>query len=110
MRRSNGAAVTMSKEDDMTDVPDAPVAELDLRRIGEILTKLPAVAAYLRHESVTGTLDYVWRDASIPEREFIRDILTEPLDVVLDRWYGGHLHATTLAAGVMDFVLQELRR
>ena len=92
----------------MTEVPDAPVADLDNRRVGEMLMKLPAVAAYLRHESIEGTLEYIWADAADPEREFVRDILTQPLGVLLDKWYGGRFHATELIAGVMDSVLQEL--
>jgi hypothetical protein len=91
----------------MTDVPDAPVADLDSRRVGEMLIKLPAVAAYLRHESVQSTLGYVW-PISGREAEFIRDLFTKPLAVVLDKWYGGELHAGRLAAGVMDSVLKDL--
>jgi hypothetical protein len=110
MRRSNSTAVTISKEDDMTDIQDAPVAGLDTRRIGEMVAKLPAIAAYLRHESIEGTLEYVHALPSDRECQFVRDFLTLPLDALLDKWYGGRFHAAELAAGVMDSVVQELRR
>ena len=92
----------------MTEVPDAPVADLDMRRVGEILAKLPAVSAYLRHESVKGTLEYVHAIPGDREAQFVRDFLTLPLGALLDKWYGGRAGATELAAGVMDSVLQEL--
>jgi len=110
MRRSNGIAITASKEDDMTDIPDAPVTDLDVSRIGEMIARLPAVAASLRHKSVKGTLTYVHALPGDQEGEFVRDFLTLPLDALLDKWYGGRLHAAELSAGVMDSVLQELRR
>jgi len=94
----------------MTDTQDAPVADLDTRRIGEMVAKLPAIAAYLRHESIEGTLEYVHALPGDPEGEFVRDFLTLPLGDMLDKWYGGRFHASELAAGVMDSVLQELRR
>jgi len=93
----------------MTDIPDAPVTDLDPRRIGAILARLPAVAASLRHNSLEMALYYVWEDPAEPEIEFVRDMLTEPLDVLLDRWYGGRLHASRLAAGTMDAIIAELR-
>ena len=96
------------REDDMTDVPDAPVADLDNRRVGEMLMKLPAVAAYLRHESVQSTLGYVWPISDGRESEFIRDLFTKPLGAVLDKWYGGRFHAAELAAGVMNAALKDL--
>jgi hypothetical protein len=110
VRRSNSIAVTASKEDDMTEVPDAPVADLDTSRIGEMIAKLPAIAAYLRHESVEGTLEYVHALPGDQEAQFVRDFLTLPLDALLGKWYGGRFHASELAAGVMDSVYQELRR
>ena len=94
----------------MTEVPDAPVTDLDMSRVGEMLAKLPSVAAYLRHKSIKGTLEYVHADPSDLEARFVRDFLTLPLDALLDKWYGGRFHASELAAGVMDSVLQELRR
>ena len=87
---------------------DAPVTELDTRRIGEVLAKLPAVAAALRHASLDMALYYVWQDPAEPEIEFVRDMLTEPLEVVLDKWYGGRFHASELAAGTMDTILAAL--
>jgi hypothetical protein len=110
MRRSNSPAVTMSKEDDMTDIQDAPVTGLDMRRVGEMMARLPAIAASLRHKSVKGTLTYVHALPGDLEGQFVRDFLTLPLDALLDKWYGGRLHAAELSAGVMDSVLQELRR
>jgi hypothetical protein len=92
----------------MTDVPDAPVTDLDMRRIGEMLARLPAVAATLRHKSVKGTLTYIHTLPGDQEGEFVRDFLTLPLDALLDKWYGGRFHAAELAAGVMDSVLQDL--
>jgi hypothetical protein len=94
----------------MTEIPDAPVTDLDTRRIGEMLARLPAIAASLRHKSVKGTLTYVHAIPGDPESQFVRDFLTLPLDALLDKWYGGRFHAAELTAGVMDSVLQELRR
>jgi hypothetical protein len=92
----------------MTNVPEAPVTDLDMRRVGEMLAKLPAVAAYLRHESIKGTLEYAHPLPGDQEAQFVRDFLTLPLGAMLDKWYGGRFHATELAAGVMDSVLQDL--
>lgn len=94
----------------MTDVPDAPVTDLDMSRVGEMLARLPSIAAYLRHENVQGTLEYVHALPGDREAQFVRDFLTLPLGALLDKWYGGRFHASRLAAGVMDSVLQELRR
>ena len=92
----------------MTDVPDAPVTDLDVSRIGEMVTKLPAIAAYLRHESIEGTLEYVHALPSDRECQFVLDFLTLPLGALLDKWYGGRFHASELTAGVMDSVYQDL--
>jgi len=94
----------------MADVPDAPVTDLDMRRVGEMLARLPAVAASLRHKSVKGTLEYVHPLPGDQEAQFVLDFLTLPLGALLDKWYGGRFHAAELAAGVMDSVIQELRR
>jgi hypothetical protein len=85
MRRSNSIAVTASKEDDMTDAGMPPVTGLNWKRVGEVLTKLPTAAAYLRHASLQGTLEYVWDTPGGREAEFVRDILSKPLDDVLDK-------------------------
>ena len=93
----------------MTDAQMPPVTELDWKRVGEVLTKLPTVAAYLRHASLQGTLEYVWPTSDGRETEFVRDILTKPLDDVLDKWYGGRFNASGLAAGIMDLELEKLQ-
>jgi hypothetical protein len=92
----------------MTDTQDAPVTDLDVSRIGEMIARLPAIAASLRHKSVKGTLTYVHALPGDPEGEFVRDFLTLPLGALLDKWYGGRFHAAELAAGVMDSALQDL--
>ena len=92
----------------MTDAQDAPVTDLDMRRVGEMLAKLPAVAASLRHKSVKGTLTYVHAIPGDLEGQFVRDFLTLPLDALLDKWYGGRFNASELAAGVMDSALKDL--
>ena len=94
----------------MTDIQGATVADLDMSRVGEMVARLPAIAASLRHKSVKGTLTYVHALPGDLEAQFVRDFLTLPLDALLDKWYGGRLHAAELAAGVMDSVLQELRQ
>ena len=95
----------------MTDTSSAPVSGLDPRRVGEILIRLPSIAAGLRHTSVRSSLGYVHpiSDAGDPELEFVRAILTERLSVVHDEWYGGRLNAGRIAADLMDQVIGELQ-
>jgi hypothetical protein len=68
----------------MTDTPDAPVTRLDPARIGEIMIRLPAIAAALRHTSLKSALGYIHplTDAGDPELAFVRAMLTEKLEVV----------------------------
>jgi hypothetical protein len=95
----------------MTDAPDAPVAALDLARIGDILTRLPVIAASLRHASIASSLDYIHPLSADgdPELEFVSDMLTEPLDVIHDKWYGGRFNASRFGAATMDAVIERLR-
>jgi hypothetical protein len=81
--------------------PVPPVADLDLRLVGDLLTRLPATAAMMRHASVQSTLGYIAGDPEEPEQEFVRDILTLPLAEVLDKWYGGHLYAAALGSALV---------
>ena len=95
----------------MTDTPAAPVTELDPCRVGEILMRLPVVAAGLRHTSLKSALIYahpITEDGD-PELEFVRAILTEKLEVVHDEWYGGRFNASRMAADGMDRVIGELQ-
>jgi hypothetical protein len=85
----------------LNEEPDIPVAELDLHLVGDLLTRLPATAAMMRHASVQSTLDYILEDPEEPEQAFVRDILTLPLPEVLDKWYGGHLYATALGTALV---------
>jgi hypothetical protein len=94
----------------MTDVPDAPVTGLDPARIGELMIRLPAIAASLRHASLKSALGYIHpvTEDGNPELEFVRAMLTEKLDVVHDEWYGGRFNASRMAADLMDRVLGRL--
>lgn len=79
----------------------APVVDLDPRLVGEILMRLPAVAAMLRHASVQSTLGYTEYDPEEPEAAFVRDVLTKRLEDVIDTWYGDHTYATALATAMV---------
>ena len=95
----------------MTDIQDAPVSELDPRRIGEIMMRLPCIAASLRHTSLKSALGYLHpiTEGGNPELEFVRAMLTERLEVVHDEWYGGSFNASRISADLMDQVLEQLR-
>jgi hypothetical protein len=95
----------------MTDTPDAPATRLDPARIGEIMIRLPAIAAALRHTSLKSALGYIHplTDAGDPELAFVRAMLTEKLEVVHDEWYGGRFNATRVSADLMDQVIDSLR-
>ena len=95
----------------MTDTPDAPVTDLDPARVGEILMRLPTIAAGLRHTSLKSSLGYMHPLSADgdPELEFVRAVLTERLEVVHDEWYGGRFNASRMAADRMDQVLDSLR-
>jgi hypothetical protein len=110
MRTPNGLPL-YRKEAAMPDISDAPVTKLDPRRVGEILIRLPAVAAALRHDSVQSTLGYSHplSEDGDPELEFVRAILAEDLDEVHQEWYGGSLNASRMAADLMDQVIDSLR-
>lgn len=94
----------------MTETPDAPVSGLDPARIGDIMMRLPAIAAQLRHTSLKSALGYIHpvTEDGDPELEFVRDMLTEKLSVVHEQWYGGRFNAARVAAGLMDQVLEQL--
>ena len=95
----------------MTDTQDTPVSGLDPARIGDLMMRLPAVAAQLRHTSLESALGYVHpvSEDGDPELDFVRDMLTEPLSVVHERWYGGRFGASRMAADLMDQVIGLLR-
>ena len=93
----------------MPGTPEAAVTELDFARIGDLLTRLPAVAVMMRHTSVQSTLGYVCADPEEPEQAFVRDILTEPLSTVIEKWYGGDFHAAGLGAMLAASVLTPAR-
>jgi hypothetical protein len=95
----------------MTDItPDAPATGLDPRRIGEIMMRLPAIAATLRHTSLKSALGYIHpvTGDGDPELEFVRAMLTEKLVVVHDEWYGGSFNASRITANQMDQVVESL--
>lgn len=94
----------------MTETLDAPVTGLDPARIGEIMMRLPAIAASLRHTSLKSALGYIHpvTEDGDPELEFVRAMLTEKLSIVHDEWYGGRFGAARVAADLMDQVLGQL--
>lgn len=95
----------------MSETSGAPVTGLDPARIGEIMIRLPAIAASLRHASLKSSLGYlhpVSGDGD-PELEFVRAMLTERLGVVHDEWYGGSLNASRMSADLMDQVHERLQ-
>lgn len=83
----------------MTETPG--IENLDTTRVGEILMRLPATAAMLRHASLQSTLGYVCEDPEPPEQEFVRDVLTMRVSEIVEKWYGGHDHATAIASALV---------
>jgi hypothetical protein len=82
------------------EFPEVPVENLNMELVGELLARLPAVAAQLRHTSVQSTLGYIGEDPQEPEMAFVRDMLTRPLAEIVAKWYGGHRHAAALGAAL----------
>lgn len=80
----------------MTEAPR--IETLDTTLVGEILMRLPAVSAMLRHTSLRSTLGYVCGDPESPEQEFVRDVLTKDTGEMVEKWYGGQKHATAIAS------------
>lgn len=109
MRTPAGLPLTR-KEMIMTETPDVPVSGLNPARIGEIMLRLPAIAAQLRHTSLKSALGYIHpvTEGGDPELEFVRDMLTEKLSVVHEQWYGGRFGAARVAADLMDQALGQL--
>lgn len=95
----------------MTETPGAPALDLDPARIGDIMMRLPAIAATLRHTSLESALGYIHpiSEEGDPELDFVRDMLTEKLEVVQERWYGGAFGASRVAAALMDQVIERLK-
>ena len=79
---------------------EPPVVNLDMNLVGELLARLPAVTAMMRHESIKSTLGYIVADPEEPEQAFVRDMLTEPLGFILDKWYGGRWNAASLGSAL----------
>jgi hypothetical protein len=85
---------------------EAPAADLDTHLVGELLVRLPAVTAMMRHASVQSTLGYVMEDPEEPEQAFVRDILTLSQAQMVEKWYGGHLYATALGTALTAAALE----
>lgn len=90
-----------------TEPAEAAVLDLDTTLIGELLTRLPAIAAQLRHGGLVSTLSYIAAGDEEPEVAFIRDVLSRPLAEVIDEWYGGHLNAAALGAALTASAIRD---
>jgi hypothetical protein len=94
----------MSHHDDDSTPPLAtgPGPYLDFAEIGAALVRLAPISAQLGHARPRSTMrDYVDRDLQSPEGQFVHDVLTQPTEVVCDRWYGGVKNAQALAVKML---------
>jgi len=89
--------------------PEPAFMELDFAAIGDMLVRLPAISAMLRHTNLGSTLDYISAEVGPHEREmeFVRDVLTMKTADVCEKWYGGREHAARLAGALVDYAMAE---
>ena len=85
---------------------DAPVFELDLETIGEILIRLPAISRRAGHNGPRATLGYV--ADTTPEGNFVRDIFTLTAREMVEKWYGGETGAGRFIADRVQAAAAEL--
>ena len=92
----------------MSDPADAAVLTLDAEKLGSTLVRLGVITHALGHQTVHGTLQpYLTHpDLTSPEAQFIVDLLTQPAEKFIDRWYGGQSGAIAMtdciAARLLD--------
>ncbi len=91
--------------------PNPPAASLDSARLGEALLKLVPTAILLGHTTVAETLrDYVHPGSEDPEVAFLCDMFTCSTSELAERWFGGELAASAVAAHVIgDILTAEMR-
>lgn len=85
-----------------------PLANLDWEQLGRSLAMLVPTSVMLRHASIDSTLRHYVHPEPLSEVDFIKDLFTRPLKEVITKWYGSRDNAATLAAAVMDNMLDEL--
>jgi hypothetical protein len=90
------------------NVDPAPVFDLDLTQLGEILRRLPAISRRVGHNSLKATVDYV--ATTTPESEFVRDIFTLSSREMIDKWYGGEHNSGRYIAAVGQAALAAHRK
>lgn len=85
--------------------------DLDTAVLGDLLLRLPAVSAMLRHASLKMTLHYICPEGTGHEREveFIEDILDGSTDEICEKWYGGNKHAAACAVHLTAHSIAEAR-
>jgi hypothetical protein len=95
----------------MADAPEGrgiPLADLDWEQLGRTVAMLVPICVQMRHASLDSTLrDYI-HPVPLSESDFVRDLFTEPLGEVIEKWYGSRENAGRIAAAVMDQVLDGL--
>lgn len=73
-----------------------PAADLDPKRVGEILLRVLPASAALGHQFPAGLKDYCHpRDE---EMRFVIDMLSLPTPELAERWYGGVNNASRVAS------------
>jgi hypothetical protein len=79
-----------------------PVFRLDPFRLGEVLIQLGAISSNLGHSDPFETVRSYWHREGMEtlEQRFVYDVLTQPNDVITERWYGGQLDARRMALAI----------
>jgi hypothetical protein len=78
-----------------SDLPDAPLADLDLCNVGRVRVNLLATSAALGHERVRGTLvPYAKREALSREGQIVYDVVAGRTPESAQRWFGSELDAS----------------
>lgn len=73
------------------------IQELDTKRIGELLLRVPLASMHAHHKKISSTMkDYILPSENDLEAQYVRDLFVLNTDEIIDKWYDGEESAADL--------------